>query len=355
MKNVGAQTALAIMARVAVAGFVTMMTTGLPRSASAQCTMGKPKPVAETWAAATYTSGKAKITIYTSPVDRANQLQLTAGPDNGLWITDISAGAITKLSLKGKANTYTTPTGGSAPESIAYNGKDIFFTEWQTPCAGSITRTGGIQEYDTTLTKTESTSMTAGVNGYTWFGTDAAGIGSISPTGVIQLTSIPDEGTQFTGVGLGPDGNVWWEEFTGQYIGKITPDYKYAEYFIPNMPNGSGGFGITGGPDGRVWFVDTNDGQIGAIKTNGKDPVFYKTGLTGQPITITAGPDGNLYFGEITSVVGQITPSGVITEFPFPASEGSFPVINVTVGPDKNIWFSNNVHSQVGKLQLPIK
>jgi virginiamycin B lyase len=331
------------------------MTSALPGAASAQCTMGKPKPVSEAWTAANYTSGKAKITIYTSPVDRGNQLQLTAGPDKALWITDISAGAITKLSLKGKAATYTTPTTGSAPESIAYNGKDVWFTEWQTPCAASVTRTGAVHEYNTTLSKTMSTSMTVGVNGYTWFGTDAAGIGSISPTGAITLTSIPDESAQFTGVGLGPDGNVWWEEFTGQNVGKITPDYQFMEYHIPNMPNGSGGFGITGGSDGRVWFVDTNDGQIGAIETNGKNPVFYKTGLTGLPITITAGPDGNLYFGEVTPVVGQITTSGVITEFPFSASEGSFPVINVTVGPDKNIWFSNNVHSQVGKLILPIK
>jgi len=86
----------------------------------------------------------------------------------------------------------------------------VFFTEWETPCAGSITKAGDIKEYDTGLTKTMSTSMTAGLNGYTWFGKDSAGIGSISPKGVVTVYPVGDESTQFTGVGLGSDGNVWF-------------------------------------------------------------------------------------------------------------------------------------------------
>jgi streptogramin lyase len=41
------------------------------------------------------------------------------------------------------------------------------------------------------------------------------------------------------------------------------------------------------------------------------------------PIGITAGPDGNLWFTEITQGVGEIgriTPSGSITEFPVPTA-----------------------------------
>jgi len=121
------------------------------------------------------------------------------------------------------------------------------------------------------------------------------------------------------------------------------------------MPNGSQGFGITGGPDGRIWWVDAADKKIGAIKTDGSGLVYYSKGLTGTPLTIVGGPDGNLYFGESDAVVGKITTKGVISEYLVPNTEGAFPVINVTVGPDKNIWFTNNSHSQLGKLKLPIK
>jgi streptogramin lyase len=54
-------------------------------------------------------------------------------------------------------------------------------------------------------------------------------------------------------------------------------------------------------------------------------------------------------------VIGRITPQGVVTEYPFPASEGTFPIISLAVGPDGNIWFTNNSHSQIGVLHLPIK
>ena len=57
------------------------------------------------------------------------------------------------------------------------------------------------------------------------------------------------------------------------------------EYPIPNGTTslGNGLFGITGGPDGNVYFTDTQDNAI-----------------------------------------GQVTPSGVITELPLPASSGGF-------------------------------
>src|SRR5438445_13525559 len=50
--------------------------------------------------------------------------------------------------------------------------------------------------------------------------------------------------------------------------------------------------GITLGPDGNLWFTEFEGGQIGRITPSGPVPEF--TGLTGAPVCITAGPDGNL-------------------------------------------------------------
>src|SRR2546428_13340694 len=57
-----------------------------------------------------------------------------------------------------------------------------------------------------------------------------------------------------------------------------------------------------------------------------------------QPIEIVLGPDGNLWFTEQnTSAVGRVTPDGVITEFPTPTS--GFPD-DISAGPDGNVWFT---------------
>jgi virginiamycin B lyase len=139
----------------------------------------------------------------------------------------------------------------------------------------------------------------------------------------------------------------------GPNIGKITPKGVITEY-ATGLGN-SYSFGIAAGSDGRIWFADNGDNSIAAVTANGKTVTNYKSGFSGDPVSLVAGPDGNLYFGETTPVVGRITTKGVVTEFPFTPSEGTFPILSLTVGPDGNIWFANNSHSQVGVLKLPIK
>jgi streptogramin lyase len=184
-----------------------------------------------------------------------------------------------------------------------------------------------------------------------WFVTDTHGIGKVTNQGKVTLYSFPDESTQPTAITKGPDGNVWFIENNGPMVGKVTPGGAITEY---NTGLGNSySFGITSGSDGRIWFADNGNNSIAAITTDGKTVTDYTKGFTGDPVSIVGGPDGNLYFGETTPVIGRITPAGVVTEYPFPASESKFPILSLTVGPDGNIWFANNNHAQVGVLKLP--
>jgi virginiamycin B lyase len=320
---------------------------------AASCSTGKPTPITETWKAAKIKSNGADITIYTGPTDRGAQLQIASGIEKSLWVASTSASAIMKITTKGHATLYTTPTPNASPEAIAENGKSMFFTEWNSGCAGSITKSGEIKEYGTGLGQTKSTGMASGPNATNWFVTDYDGIGSISAKGKIKVFSFPDEGNQPLAITAGPAGNMWFLEGVGPNIGYITPSGSITEY---NTGLGdSYSFGIATGSDGRIWFADNGNNSIGAITADGKTVSDYTSGFSGDPVTIVAGPDGNLYFGETTPVVGRITTAGVVTEYPFTASEGTFPILGITVGPDGNIWFANNSHSQVGMLKLPIK
>jgi streptogramin lyase len=320
---------------------------------AASCSTGKPTPITETWKASKVKSNGANITIYTGPTDRGAQLQIASGIEKSLWVASTSASAIMKITTRGHATLFATPTPNASPEAIAQNGKAMFFTEWNSPCAGSITKSGEIKEYSTGLSQTKSTGMASGPHATNWFVTDYNGIGKISAKGKIKLFSFPDEGNQPLAITAGPAGNMWFIEGVGPNIGYVTPSGKITEYSTGLGDSYS--FGIATGSDGRVWFADNGNTSIGAITADGKTVSDYTAGFTGDPISIVAGPDGNLYFGETTPVVGRITTAGVVTEYPFTATEGTFPILGIAVGPDGNIWFANNSHSQVGVLKLPVK
>ena len=62
----------------------------------------------------------------------------------------------------------------------------------------------------------------------------------------------------------GADGNLWFTEYDGNKIGRITPDGKITEYAIPTyqgLPDS-----IAAGPDNNIWFTEDR-GKIGRIGT----------------------------------------------------------------------------------------
>jgi virginiamycin B lyase len=348
-KNVADRVA-ATVAGVPIAAIVLL---SLSMPAAAQCTTGTPTPIVETWKPAKTKTNGAEVTIYTGPTDRGAQLQIAAGIDKSLWVASTSASSIMKISTKGKATLYATPSADSKPEAIAANGNAMFFTEWNTGCAGSIVKSGAITEFPTGVSPNMSTGMATGPKKTTWFVTDFSGVGRVTSKDKVSVFGFADESTQPTAITLGPDGNMWFIENNGTNLGVVTPSGNITEHNT-NLGN-TYSFGIATGSDGRVWFADNGNNSIGAMDAKSFVTTDYTTGFTGDPISIVAGPDGNLYFGETTPIVGRITPEGVVTEYPFPASEGTFSVISLAAGPDGNIWFTNNGHSQVGVLKLPIK
>ena len=86
---------------------------------------------------------------------------------------------------------------------------------------------------------------------------------------------------------------------------------------------------ITAGPDGALWFTERARNSIGRIATDGKITEFAVP--TGNAFLdgITAGPDGALWFTEqAPGKIGRITTSGAITEFTLPA--GALPDLDRT-------------------------
>ncbi len=74
-----------------------------------------------------------------------------------------------------------------------------------------------------------------------------------------------------------------------------------------------------------------------------------------MPLGIAAGPDGNLWFTEeLGNQIGRITPAGKITEFTLPTNCGDSTFgcqpFGITAGPDGNLWFAELNGNRIGRI-----
>jgi virginiamycin B lyase len=125
------------------------------------------------------------------------------------------------------------------------------------------------------------------------------------------------------------------------------------EFPVKNSP-----VNITTGPDGALWFTEcafqqtgqcTANGTVGRITTAGVITEFHINTTNSDPVGITTGPDGNLWFTlRLGNTIERITPSGAISGFAIPTansrSEG------ITVGSDGNVWFCEVLTSKIGRI-----
>jgi streptogramin lyase len=102
------------------------------------------------------------------------------------------------------------------------------------------------------------------------------------------------------------------------------------EYPIPTA--GSIPLHITAGPDGALWFTEYRGNKIGRITTAGVITEYPVPTASSYVARISSGPDGTLWFTEPgADKIGRITTAGVITEYPVPTASSN--VDDITAGP----------------------
>jgi len=110
---------------------------------------------------------------------------------------------------------------------------------------------------------------------------------------------------------------------------------------------------ITAGPDGNLWFTEimqngsVQAGKIERITPTGTLSEFSLPSANTLATDIITGPDGNLWFTE-GDKIARITPMGKISEFPMPSANTS--PSSITTGPDGNLWFTDQ--SKIGRMTL---
>lgn len=148
---------------------------------------------------------------------------------------------------------------------------------------------------------------------------------------------------------------------TRELKGRIT------EFSLPASNNSPRS--ITAGPDGALWFTDDQSGEftqdaggkIGRITPTGHLSEFRLSPHNSSPLGITTGPDGALWFTEVgltaqsgkyEGLIGRLASTGQFSEFPLPTAANAPQFL--TTGPDSNLWFtefgSHGQNDKIGRL-----
>ena len=110
--------------------------------------------------------------------------------------------------------------------------------------------------------------------------------------------------------------------------------------------------GITTGPDGNVWFTDAGASTIAKISTSGTGLTEYNTNTGGAtPVGITKGPDNRIWFTELSGSVNQVGRSSTTgSQNEFAINKASAMPTGITTGPDGHMWFTDFGNSTIGTI-----
>ena len=155
-------------------------------------------------------------------------------------------------------------------------------------------------------------SMVAGPDGNMWFSqtVPSAGVGKITPGGVVTMASPDLNGTPNAGLTVGSDGCIWGTEaiagnpaiyeifVSGTYVGEFTSGLS-----VGANPIG----GIVQGGDGNLWFAEQGNNSVGRVTTSGAITEYF-AGAGHVPDAMVLAPNGEMWFTEQTkNTLGWLT------------------------------------------------
>lgn len=207
---------------------------------------------------------------------------------------------------------------------------------------------GAVSEFPTPTAESRPGALAAGPDGNIWF-REYGGekIGRITPSGAITEFPIPTANARPEGITAGPEGNVWFTERKADQIARITPSGEITSFPVPTAE--SEPEAIAASTEGDLWFTETKGDKVGRITPTGEITEFPVPTAAAEPIRIAAGAEGDMWFAETKGdKVGRITPAGEITEFPLPDAYGD--PWGIARGAEGDMWFAEPGDNRIGRI-----
>jgi virginiamycin B lyase len=224
----------------------------------------------------------------------------------------------------------------------------MWFVAQSPSIVGRIDGSGTIQTTALASGTANPTNIVSGPDGALWFteGVTKA-IGRIPP---VTPLGVPDESRTTAdapgAIATGGDGNLWFTEYSAQMIGRMTP--AGMAMYIPTSPSTGNPVDITAAPDGSLWYIELNPTDVVRLATDGtQTPTKLPKGVA--PFALTFGPDHALWFAAGDSIV-RMTTDGTFQTFPLRSGTGA---TSITTGPDGNVWFNEENVGNIGRITTP--
>ena len=194
-------------------------------------------------------------------------LTIAAGPDGALWFTESPGNKIGRAdSASGAVTEYPVPTPQSAPwEITAGTDGNLWFTELLGNKIGRITPSGEITEFPVPTPAGQPNTIRPGPDPNP--ADDCA-----YQRDVLGETGFAARYGNFGGCvsRLATTKTLWFSEQAGNRLAQITTDGDIFEFPLPTPGSQPGG--LAQGPDGAVWFAEFSGNKVGRldVKSVGK-------------------------------------------------------------------------------------
>ena len=284
------------------------------------------------------------FTKYATPGGSTPQL-LCTGPDGRIWATDSSTGYVFAITTGGTLTSYAT---GTATIGICSDGTDLWVTDLNYPSnlLWKVTTGGSGTSY--TLLGGAPWSLVYGADTYTWIAsssninTPQTSYWHATALGVSTGYSNAVAFTHYAagnGVAYGPDSNYWFTDAYNAGVWKVTAAGTPGTFYglsgaIPSY--------IIVGPDSNLWVTDQN-GFIWMVTTAGVGTKYALPGSFPQGLC----SDGTYMWvadssGGTNGAYWKVTTAGGSQKFALPGAPGSTSPIGTLIGPDGNLWITDN-------------
>jgi virginiamycin B lyase len=292
---------------------------------------------------------------------------MTVGPDGNVWVPELAADMIARVTESGAVTEFAVPTAGAQPYLIT-PGPDgnLWFTENNFNTIGRVTTAGVVTEFPlppplgTSPPNAQGEllgSIAAGPDGNLWFVHPSANVVGVMSTSGSLLTTypIPTANSEVEFIIKGPDGNMWFNELAGNKIGRLTIASGHIDEFPIPTPN-SGSRNLIVGPDNNIWFPELNIGNVAQVTMSGVITEFPMVADPTQHQVRRVGvmPDGSMWivnagWGPLMgkgSEIGKFNTAGVETDLWSVAGGPNA----ITAGPDGSPWFGDQWNAQIVRL-----
>lgn len=254
------------------------------------------------------------IRQYRLPTAGSNPEGLFVDRDGSVYVAEHAGGYeathVARISPGGRVTEWNDTD--EAPQGVA-RGPDgsMWFTQ---DCAGlGVLARGKLKQYSVPGITGESAAIVRAPDGTMWFSQDGtARIGRVDRAGKLRTFTGLYYRSQYNdvanAVAVGPDGNLWWTAFESNAIWATDLRGRIVHVYTIPTPD-SQPWGIVGGRDGALWFTEWGGNKIGRVTTAGAFTEYALPTPAAKPQGIARNRDGSIWFVEsAANRIGRIAP-----------------------------------------------